>query len=300
MGDSPGLISSQSNSSEQHRTMTDQNETQDSGLTPAITETKQEDSIQESTLSEEIQTDGNAEPELEALASENNLPEDDQILRFREGERLLHWAIAMPFLLCWITALTLVVVYNPDPSRPFRDPLSWIHRISGTMLITLPLLALIRGRKDLHLHLYNIKTAWRWYLRDLKWLLLMLPATLIKRINLPEQDKFNAAEKINFILVMVAIPILAVTGLIMWMEDIPWISWLIHVSVAVVFTPVTLGHMYMAMINPETKKGITGMLSGYVDRDWAKHHYALWYKEEVARAAGQNGALTEGKKKSAG
>jgi cytochrome b subunit of formate dehydrogenase len=39
------------------------------------------------------------------------------------------------------------------------------------------------------------------------------------------------------------------------------------------------GHIYMAVVNPSTRVGLSGMFSGRVDREWAKHHYKRWYKE---------------------
>ena len=51
------------------------------------------------------------------------------------------------------------------------------------------------------------------------------------------------------------------------------------VSVAVVATPLILGHIFMATVNPETRVGLSGMISGFVDRQWARHHYAHWYRE---------------------
>jgi hypothetical protein len=30
---------------------------------------------------------------------------------------MLHWAIAIPFMVCYGTALLLFAVYNPDPDR---------------------------------------------------------------------------------------------------------------------------------------------------------------------------------------
>ena len=44
-------------------------------------------------------------------------------------------------------------------------------------------------------------------------------------------------------------------------------------------TPTMLGHIYMATVNPDTRVGLKGIISGYVDRQWARHHYGLWYKE---------------------
>ena len=64
----------------------------------------------------------------------------------------MHWAVAIPFMVCYATALILVVVYNPDPTRPYRQVVSWVHRISGLCLLVLPATALARHWRDLRLH----------------------------------------------------------------------------------------------------------------------------------------------------
>ena len=202
-----------------------------------------------------------------------------EVLRFLKSERALHWAIAVPFVLCWISALILVLLYNPDPLRPYRQVFSLIHRISGACLIVLPPLALVFGRKELKIHLQNTRIALKWSLKDFKWLVLMLPAAVSKKIVLPEQEKFNAAEKVNFTMVMLSVPMLISSGVLVWMGDWAWLAWVVHSVTALVATPTMLGHIYMATVNPETRVGITGMITGYVDRHWAKHHYAVWYRE---------------------
>ena len=213
---------------------------------------------------------------------------ESEVLRFLKSERALHWAIAVPFVVCWTTALVLVLVYNPDPLRPYRDIFSWIHRISGAALIVLPALALLFGRKEHKIHLQNVRTAVGWSLNDLKWLALMMPAAVSKRIVLPEQGKFNAAEKINFIMVMMSVPLLITSGLLVWMGNWAWAAWLVHALTAILATPTMLGHIYMATINPETRVGIKGMITGYVDRHWAKHHYAIWYREHFEKERGSS------------
>jgi hypothetical protein len=32
-------------------------------------------------------------------------------------------------------------------------------------------------------------------------------------------------------------------------------------------------------VNPGTRVGLSGMFSGSVDREWAKHHYRRWFRE---------------------
>ena len=46
---------------------------------------------------------------------------------------------------------------------------------------------------------------------------------------------------------------------------------------AAIATPLLLGHVFMATVNPDTRPGLRGMITGFVDREWARHHYHLWY-----------------------
>jgi len=216
----------------------------------------------------------------------------DTILRFLKTERLLHWAIAIPFLGCFATALVLVVVYNPvlvavynpDPMRVYRPTFAWIHRVCAAGLIVCPSFVLLASLRRLRIHFYNIRQAWLWTFDDIKWLFMMGPAALSKRIVLPDQGKFNAAEKLNFMMVMGFSPLLVASGLLIWFPETSrldtFFPWMIHCGLAALATPLICGHVIMATINPSTRVGLTGMISGYVSREWAAHHYARWFREQ--------------------
>ncbi len=206
-------------------------------------------------------------------------PLSQKILRFRKSERHLHWAIAIPFMICYATALILMIYYNGNAIRPYRDAFSWVHRISGVCLFVLPMLAILKSRKDLKVYFYNIKQAWVWTFHDLKWLAMMGLAAISKRFKLPDQGKFNAAEKINFMMIMTTYPLYILTGMLIWMTNGALLAWLIHIAMALFATPLLVGHKFMALVNPDTRVGLPGMLNGYVDRNWAKHHYTKWYWE---------------------
>lgn len=207
----------------------------------------------------------------------------DEILRFRASERQLHWAIAVPFMVSYSTALILVTIYNLHPARPYREVFSWVHRISGIWLTVLPLWTMIRHRQDVRIYLQNVREAWGWTVDDLKWLVLMGPATISPRVKLPHQGKFNAAEKINFMTVMATYPMYIVSGVLIWLPGVALFAWLVHFSMAVIATPLLLGHIFMATVNPDTRVGLQGMISGFVSREWAKHHYRRWYDETFER-----------------
>ncbi len=212
--------------------------------------------------------------------------EADTVLRFHLSERQLHWAIAIPFLVCYSTAGILVAVYNPHPGLPFRRVVSLVHRTSGVCLFALPLWTAIRHRRDLALYLHNVRQVWSWTLDDVRWLMLIGPASLSRKIGLPHQGKFNAGEKINFVTLTCTYPLYIFTGLIIWFGGVPYLSWLVHFSLAVIATPLVLGHILMATVNPDTRPGLTGMISGLVDREWARHHYHHWYHEHYGDRAG--------------
>lgn len=202
-----------------------------------------------------------------------------KVLRFAKSERLLHWSIAGPFLVSFATGVILALIYNPDPSRPFRQIFAVLHRASGVAFAILPMLATFKRRGDASIHLYNIKQAWTWMYDDIRWLALMGLAAVTRKIELPEQGKFNAAEKINFMVLMATYPLYIVTGLLMWFTHLAVFSWILHFLMALLAAPLILGHLYMALINSGSRPGLEGMTSGYVDRHWAKHHYRRWYRE---------------------
>jgi len=210
-----------------------------------------------------------------------------KILRFARSERMLHWAIAGPFLLSFATGAILAILYNPDPSRPLRHVLALIHRGSGIALAILPMLALLHGHRDVRIHLYNIKQSWTWIYDDFKWLALMGLAAISSRFKLPEQGKFNAAEKLNFMVLMSTYPLYVVTGFLMWLIPLAVLSWIMHCLMAMMATPLVLGHLYMALINKDTRPGLEGMISGHVDRHWARHHYGRWYRKHFEVEAEQ-------------
>jgi formate dehydrogenase gamma subunit len=203
-----------------------------------------------------------------------------QILRFARGEMMLHWAIAVPFMICFLTGAAMKVFYNLHSESLFREVLSFLHRVSGGCLAVFPALAVARNWRDYRVLIYNVKIGFTWTIDDLKWLFLVGPATVSRRIVLPEQRKFNAAERMNFMMVMITYPLFVLTGAFLWWHGVDhFLPWLLHISMSLVAPLLMMGHIYMAVVNPSTRVGLSGMITGRVDREWAKHHYKRWYND---------------------
>ncbi len=196
---------------------------------------------------------------------------------------MLHWGLAVPFVLLYSSALLLFITWGEAQPRTFHQLAGWIHRGAGACLVVLPPLALLLGRRDWRVHLANIREAWVWNRDDVRWLLLCARAARDPRIVLPDQGKFNAAEKLNFIMVQVCYPLYVATGIWIWLPGVAFLAWVAHFTAAVLGAPLVLGHIFMATVNPSTRIGLQGMISGWVDREWAKHHYRRWYRETFER-----------------
>ncbi len=194
----------------------------------------------------------------------------------------MHWAVALPFMVCFVTAAVLILVYNPSPQRALRVEVSWTHRVAGLALIVAPAWVAIRHWYDVVTHLDNVREVWRWTTADVKWLFAMGPSMVNKKVVLPEQGKFNAAEKINFMVLTLTGPLYLVSGVLIWTHQYSFPAWVLHLLMAGVATPLVFGHIFMATINPETRVGLSGMTTGMVDRQWASHHYGRWYRERFS------------------
>jgi len=64
------------------------------------------------------------------------------------------------------------------------------------------------------MYYYNIKQAWIWTFEDIKWLGMMGLNAINKNFKLPDHGKFNAAEKINFMLVHIPTLIVSAHSLV--------------------------------------------------------------------------------------
>jgi formate dehydrogenase subunit gamma len=106
--------------------------------------------------------------------------------------------------------------------------------------------------------------------------------------RLPEVGKFNAGQKYVFWMVVVTVPVLMISGIVIWR---PWfaayfplpvlrIAVLIHALVAWLMILGIIVHIYAGIW---VKGSIRAMTRGTVSPAWAKHHHRAWYREMTGK-----------------
>ena len=76
-------------------------------------------------------------------------------------------------------------------------------------------------------------------------------------------------------------PFYIITGLMVWLPGVALYAYLAHLAVAIIGLPLIFGHIFMATVNPEHVWQFSGMVTGWVDREWAKHHYRRWFRDRI-------------------
>jgi formate dehydrogenase subunit gamma len=196
--------------------------------------------------------------------------------RWSVFERILHWYVAISFIVLAITGMSLIFgrsVLIPlmgkegfaawaQLAKPIHDYLS-LPFAAGLVIMLL----MWFGR--------NIPRAY-----DLKWL-----ASLNGLIGdgHPPAGFANAGEKIFFWLLFFAGIAITVSGVFLLFPNLGTVRetmqfWhLVHAASGLLLIAVALGHMYLGTIG--TEGVFEGMVHGDVDEGFAKQHHNIWYEE---------------------
>ncbi|HET7833068.1 MAG TPA: formate dehydrogenase subunit gamma [Gallionella sp.] len=204
------------------------------------------------------------------MSSETNL-----VQRHDTNERINHWVLAITFILLALSGLALF-----HPAFFFLTNLfgggTWsriLHPFIGVVMFLSFLGMAAKVWKDNH-----ITGADREWARHFGEIL----ANRAK--NLPEIGKYNLGQKYVFWVLVYAIPILLVTGVIIWQPyftpafpiNLVRFAVLIHALAAFIAIIAIIIHIYAAIW---TRGSIRAMTRGTVTVAWAKHHHPAWYKE---------------------
>jgi formate dehydrogenase subunit gamma len=209
------------------------------------------------------------------------------IVRFTPPERWMHNVIMFCFILLLTTGLTMIYFNITGESREVREFLKTIHEIFAVMFMAIPLLILIFGGTKIWKQ--NIKIATTYKKTDIEWLLKTPIEGIMPGVELPPQDKFNAGQKLWIAVAVGGSSILVLSGLIIWLKTSVILALFIHTMTTMLVAPALAGHMFMALINPGTRKGITAIIDGETPADFALAHHPIWVermaKERVLEKA---------------
>ncbi len=211
----------------------------------------------------------------------NALPTRETVVRFNATERAYHWAQAIPYLVLLVTGALQLLERKAGVHLVELESLVLTHKIAGVALPVGMFLVFLGG--DRKVLLTNAAIALHWRLEDVRWLLIV-PVHRLLDLRLPPSGKFNPGQKLNLLAQLVLIPVFAFTGAWMWFRGEALLPWYVHVGAFALATPLILGHLFLATINPSTRPGLSGVFSGRVNASWARHHYAKEYGGEEKKA----------------
>lgn len=204
------------------------------------------------------------------------------IARWSAFERVMHWYVAISFIILAITGLSLIF------GRALLIPLMGKEGFAAWAALAKPVhdyLALpFAAGLTLLMLMWIGKNVPKSY--DFQWLKSLGGAI---GEGHPPAGFFNAGEKVFYWLIFVGGVAMTLSGVYLLFPNLETVResmqfWhIVHSSSGLFLIAVALGHIYLGSIG--TEGVLEGMVSGEVDEGFAKQHHSLWYEEVKGSAA---------------
>ena len=204
------------------------------------------------------------------------------LVRFNGFERFVHWLTAAAFIVLGITGLNitfgrLLFVSNAgtDAFSTWSQWAKYAHNfVSFAFTLGVVLMFLIWIAE-------NFPTK-----ADFQWLARAGGLFGKQRGEHPPAWRFNAGQKLLYWAVVFGGIAMIVTG---YMLLFPFwggltvgnmeLALIFHAIVGMLFIAMILAHIYLGTVGMEG--ALESMVDGSVDRNWAKEHHPLWFKEQL-------------------
>lgn len=201
------------------------------------------------------------------------------IQRYTAMERSTHWVVAIAFILAALSGLALF-----HPAFFFLTNLfgggPWtriLHPFIGVLMFLSFIVLAVRFWS-----LNRITPADREWRRRIKDVLRN------RDQGLPEVGKYNAGQKYLFWVMVICVPLLLLSGFVIWQ---PWfapifpivllrIAVVVHALAAWIMILGIVVHVYAAIWVRGT---IRAMTRGTVTEAWARHHHRAWYRQMTGK-----------------
>jgi len=198
------------------------------------------------------------------------------IQRYTAGDRVNHALLALAFILAGLTGLAFL-----HPSMFWLSSLfgggqwtQFLHPLFGVLMFVFFFVAMVKFWK------YNLLTG-----NDFRWLGRLGDVMKNREENLPPVGKYNPGQKLLFWSLVLAMPLLLVSGIALWQ---PWfapmfpigvvrVAGVVHVLSALVLFLGMIVHIYSALF--WIKGSTRAMTRGTVTDAWARKHHPLWHRE---------------------
>ncbi len=203
-----------------------------------------------------------------------------RVYRFVRAERIAHWLNAAAFLILLATGASMLLRVQIGLSPQSVRLLHRCHVFFGLVYFSGPAAILLLGNP--HVAFEWLHEAFRWTRDEFLWLMGPLrrvfdPSGVPLRVG-----RFNAGQRMNVLIQIVAKWSMTTTGLVMHFGAGQLLMFTLHLLLCFFLVAVVTGHLYMALINPSTRPALSAMFSGYVEAEWLKRHHPGWF-EELAR-----------------
>jgi formate dehydrogenase subunit gamma len=200
------------------------------------------------------------------------------LVRNTTAARINHWITAGCFILLLLSGLAMF-----HPMLFFLSNLfgggQWtraVHPWIGTVLLVSYLGLIVQFWRD------NF-----WNRDDIAWMKVIDRVLMNQEEGVPELGRFNAGQKFVFWSMALLVPVLFLTGLIIWEVyfgsatsiEVQRIAVLIHSAAAIAAIIVWIIHVYAAIW---VEGSVRAMTQGYVTPGWAWRHHRKWLRRLAA------------------
>jgi formate dehydrogenase subunit gamma len=192
----------------------------------------------------------------------------NRVKRFTMSERAIHWLTALAFFSLLLSGLVV------GRRGTFHDVMyAWHLASAGVLVCGVALIVMAGDRRALGRTARELRSL---HVEDREWLG-AIPARLLAGAPEPPAARFNAGQKVNFLLVGILLAVLYASGIDTILAGTHHnLIFGGHKLVTIALCVLVAGHLYMALVNRATRHALRGMLTGEVDREWARKHYPRW------------------------
>ncbi|WP_257388277.1 formate dehydrogenase subunit gamma [Tahibacter caeni] len=210
-------------------------------------------------------------------------PKTGQIVRYAPATRINHWIVAISFVLLALSGLAL-----------FYPPLFWLANLFGggdVMRAVHPWIGLVMA-VAFFAFAAKVGRDNRLQRADREWLRRIGDVVRDQEENLPEVGRNNAGQKLVYLVALVSMLVLLVSGLVIWRAyfsdyfpvDATRVAALAHAAFAFVLILTIVVHVYAGIW---VKGSLRAMTRGTVSPGWAWKHHRAWFRDVTKHSTGK-------------